>query len=171
MITINESGMSFGPFDDSCVFWAEKSKLYKKVGKNKVKTVEFVLAEDNKLQFLEAKSSSPKPTRDSTTKFDDFINEIFLKFLHSINLYYSGILGRHETSNDIPEEIKGIDNQEISIKFILVIKGHEIDWLPPIQEALDQKMVPISAIWNSNVAVINDTMAEKYKLINREIEI
>lgn len=168
MIEIVESGMTFGPFEDSHVFWAEESNLYHGVQNSKVKTVEFVLAENSKIQFLEAKSSSPKPIPENTTEFNSFIDEIFLKFLHSINLFYAGILGRHEKNNDIPEYIRKIDNQRISIKFILIIKGHEMDWLPPIHEALTKKMIPISAIWNSDVAVINDAMAVKYKLISKK---
>lgn len=170
MIKIKESGMTFGPFDDSYVFWVENSKLYQKVKQCKVKTVEFILVNGHKLRFIEAKSSAPKPTFDNTTKFDDFIDQIFLKFLHSINLYYAGILGRCEASNDIPDKIKALDNRRISIKFVLVIKGHEIEWLSPIKEALTKKMVPISAIWNSDVAVINDDMALRYGLINKERE-
>ena len=170
MIRIDESGMSFGPFHASNVFWVEKSELYQKVRNREVKTVEFILAEDNKLQFLEAKSSSPRPVADNKIKFDDFIDEIALKFLHSINLHYSGILGRHEEINDIPDKIKLMDNSQVSIKCILVIKGHEMAWLPPIQVALNRKMISISSIWNFEIAVINDSMAEKqYKLINRDI--
>ncbi|MDO4266288.1 MAG: hypothetical protein Q4C63_07520 [Eubacteriales bacterium] len=170
MIRIDESGMSFGPFDDSCIFWVEKSQLYNKVQNKEVKSVEFILAENNKLQFVEAKSSSPRPTLDNKIKFEDFINEIALKFLHSINLYYSGILRRHEEINDIPDKIKIMDNSQVSIRCILVIKGHEIEWLPPIQVALNRKMISISSIWNFEIAVMNDSMAEKsYKLINRDI--
>ena len=59
MITINESGMTFGPFEESCVFKIESSQLYQNVQKNEVKTVEFVLKESGQQSIVEAKSSSP----------------------------------------------------------------------------------------------------------------
>lgn len=168
MITINESGMTFGPFEESCVFKIESSQLYQNVQKNEVKTVEFVLKESGQLRFVEAKSSSPKPNQGNGEKFETFIDEIYRKFLHSINLFYAGILGQHESNNDIPDNMKIAET--VSIKFILVIKGHEIDWLPPIAEALNRKMKPILSIWNSQIAVFNDKMTKRYGLTDRDLD-
>ena len=88
MIEIEESGMKFGPFEYSHIFQIEKSKLYKNL--HNVRTVEFILENNNKLQFIEAKSSSPKPVPDNLVRFEEFIDEISQKFLHSLNLYYTG---------------------------------------------------------------------------------
>lgn len=49
IIEIEESGMKFGPFECSHVFQIEKSKLYKNL--HNIKTVEFILENNNKLQF------------------------------------------------------------------------------------------------------------------------
>lgn len=166
MIEIEESGMKFGPFPDSHVFWIEKSELYKSV--HNIKTVEFILENNNKLQFIEAKSSSPKPVPENTVSFEQFIDEISQKFLHSLNLYYAGVLGRHGSANDVPAFMKKIDHQQVSIKFILVIKNHQNEWLMPIKDALEKKMSSISSIWESQVAVINAKTAQKYKLIQPE---
>lgn len=165
MITISESGMVFGPFDETQVYHIEKSRLYN--GINNVKTVEFILELGGQtLQFVEAKSSSPRPTPDNNVDFDDFIVEISEKFLHSLNLYYSAILKRHEETNDIPNGFEKLNNENLSIKFLLVIKGHKIDWLPPICDALNRKMISYESIWNFEIAVINDDMALKRRLIS-----
>lgn len=49
MIEIEESGMKFGPFECSHVFQIEKSELYKNL--HNIKTVEFILENNNKFQF------------------------------------------------------------------------------------------------------------------------
>lgn len=165
MQRIFESGMEFGPFNDKQVFYIETSKLHGKIGKG-IRTVEFLLSTDpSSLLFLEAKSSSPKPGGDISEKFDAFIQEISEKFIHSFELYYSAILKRHETSNDIPDSFKQLNNEAISIKFCLVINGHAIDWLPPIREALAKRIAPYITIWGIKVAVLNDELAKVYRLI------
>lgn len=165
MITIKESGMEFGPFDESQVYHIEKSQLYKKT--QNVKTVEFILnIGTNSLQFVEAKSGSPRPVPDNNVSFENFICEISEKFLHSLNLYYSAILKRHESNNDIPNRFKNLNNEGLAIKFLLVIKGHQLEWLPPIREALNQKLISYGSIWNFEIAVINDDMALKHRLIS-----
>lgn len=165
MPTICESGMAFGPFSDNQVFHIETSMLYKTIG-NGIQTVEFLLfTEPKSLLFLEAKSSSPRPDGDSPENFHNFIQEIAEKFIHSFELYYSAIFKRHEQSNDIPDSFKRLDNGVIDIKFCLVIKGHDIEWLPPIREALSKQIAPYITIWNIEVAVLNDQLAKDYHLI------
>ncbi len=165
MPTICESGMRFGPFADDQVFQIETSTLYHNIGGG-VRTVEFLLTtEPESLLFLEAKSSSPKPSNESPENFDRFIQEISEKFMHSFNLYYSAILKRHESSNDIPDRFKHLDNGVVKIKFCLVIKGHAIDWLSPIRDALLRQMSSHITIWKSQIAVLNDQLAkDRYHL-------
>lgn len=165
MITITESGMTFGPYSEPCVYHLECSSLYKSV-KN-VKTVEFILQDKAKsLSFVEAKSSSPKPEPANNTNFDEFIEEIRNKFLHSLNLYYAAILRRHEKTADIPTDFQNLNNEDICIKLVLVIKDHQFAWLAPIHEALCRALIPYESIWHFDIAVINDEMALKYGLIN-----
>jgi len=164
-MTIDESFMRFGPFETSDVYHIEKSALYQNIGKG-IKTVEFVLLQNMRsLNFIEAKHSSPKPVEESDTKFDGFIDEIATKFLHSFNLYYSAILNRQDAASDIPARFKSVDNSTVSIRFLLVIKGHDISWLPPIQDALYRRMAAHITIWNSKIAVLNDKQAMDYHLV------
>ncbi|MCM8712099.1 hypothetical protein M2651_13950 [Clostridium sp. SYSU_GA19001] len=165
MVQIIESNMIFGDFEEDKVFEIEKSKLHGKVG-NGIKTVEFLLLRsENELNFVEAKSSSPRPTKQNTIRFNEFIDEISDKFIHSFNLFYSAILGRNKVYGELDNNFFELDNSGIKFKFILVIKGHDIEWLLPISEALKRKLSYQNTIWKSEVVVMNDKFANKYNLV------
>ncbi|MBN1065544.1 hypothetical protein DWV13_14025 [Clostridium botulinum] len=165
MIQINESNMIFGDFEEDKVFQIEKSKLQKNIG-NGIKVVEFILlSNENELSFIEAKSSSPQPVKDNIVRFNEFINEISDKFIHSFNLYYSAILKRYKDYEELNKSFIELDNSNIKFKFILVIKGHKSGWLMPLSDALKQNLSYHNTIWKSQVVVLNDEMAKKYQLI------
>lgn len=165
MIQINESDMLFGDFEEESVFQIENSKLHKNVG-NGIKVVEFILlSKENELSFIEAKSSSPKPVKDNIIRFNEFINEISDKFIHSFNLYYSAILQRCKECEELNPSFMNLDNSQINFKFILVIKGHRTEWLMPLSDALKESIAYHNTIWKSQVVVFNDELAKKYKLI------
>lgn len=165
MVEINESNMVFGEFEEDKVFQIEKSIIHNKIG-NGIKVVEFILLKNmNELNFIEAKSSSPRPTKDNLIRFDEFIGEISDKFIHSFNLYYSAILKRNENYSEINNTFFQLDNSNLKLKLILVIKNHEIDWLMPISEALKKNLSYHNTIWKSEIVVINEEIAKKHQLI------
>ena len=55
-------------------------------------------------------------------------------------------------------------NKQI-FRFILVIKGHEESWLPPVREVLRREMMAEIKIWKHEVIVINDQQTKKRGLI------
>ncbi|MBU5436331.1 hypothetical protein [Pseudoflavonifractor sp. MSJ-37] len=167
MKQVEESGMIFGPFPEEQFYHLERSSLYQNTGKqNGVCTVEFLLSRNERfLTFLEAKSSSPRPGGDRQERFQAFIHEIAAKFLHSFDLYLSAALGRHEDCADLPDSFRGLDRSAVTFQFVLVIKGHKEEWLPPIRAALEQVLRAHRRIWASKVVVLNDTMARKQALI------
>ena len=168
MSLIRESGMDFGPFPDDRVFHIEKSRLYESVSGRSVKSVEFIWKrEQDTLQFIEAKSGSPKPIEGNNIRLDDFIDEVSDKFLHALNLYCSAILGRHKAVCDLPEAFRGLNADGLSIQFFLVIKGHPVEWLLPVIAALRRKLRPYNAIWGVEVAVLNQELAIKKGLIRK----
>lgn len=115
--------MIFGEFEDNKVFQIEESRLQQKVG-NWIKVVEFIfISNENELSFVEAKSSSPRPVNDNIIRFNEFIDEISDKFIHSFNLYYSAIMKRNENYTEIDTSFFELDNTKIKFKFILVIRG------------------------------------------------
>lgn len=167
MVEIKESNMIFGDFEDNSIFQIEKCKLYKKIG-NGIKVVEFILlTNENELNFIEAKSSSPRPTKENFIRFNEFIDEISDKFIHSFNVYYSAILKRNNHYEEIPDNFLKVDNRKIKFKCILVIKGHKIEWLLPISDSLKKKMSYHNVIWKSDIIVMNDDIAKDYNLVKR----
>ena len=165
-VTISESGLLFGEYDESSVFHIEESSVYKSMGTNFC-TIEFILRhKDNKILLLEAKSSSPKPG--NTEDFDGFIDEIYRKFSHSMDLYFSLVLKRlDDPYSDMPEYFKTADYSAAKIKLLFVINGHNIEWLPPISDALREKLKRQIKIWKLGVIVINHEQADEYGLLKR----
>lgn len=162
MIRIEESNMSF-EFREEDIFQIENSKLQKSLG-NGIKTVEFIVSvKDNELYFIEAKSSSPQPRIDNKEKFDTFVTEIAEKFMHSFNMYLSAIMKRN-IYEEIPSKFFNIDESIANFKFILIIKNHEIEWLSPIKDAINKKLLDHTQIWKSNIVLLNETLAKEYNI-------
>lgn len=171
MQPIIESGMRFGIYQEGYCFHIEKSDLYQKIQED-VKIAEFLLYRDTDkhsqpaVWIIEAKSSSPQPRNQS--EFDNFIQEIKEKFFNTLFLYVSIKLQRHTITNELPTMFEGLDIKETNFRFILVIKGHQEGWLPPLQDELRKTLKPILKIWNlppTSVFVLNDGGAQKYGLI------
>jgi hypothetical protein len=167
MMTIVESGMTFGPFNPEDVFHIENSETFRKL--ENVKTVEFVLckqkANNNELWLVEAKQSSPMPG--NNVSFKDYIEEIEQKFDNSLCVLISLWLNRF-FDPELSEKIKTVDLKNIQINFIFVIKGHKEEWLPPLKDALQQKLIPLCKtlkLGSNNIIVLNDTMAKIKGLI------
>jgi hypothetical protein len=55
---IRESEMDFGAYEINDLFRIETSRIYKDLGSG-VRTVEFILKQDNNILFVEAKKSCP----------------------------------------------------------------------------------------------------------------
>lgn len=163
-VTISESGLYFGEYGESRLFYAEQSSVYKSLG-DSICTIEFALYNENdEILMVEAKSSSPKPS--NQIDFDGFINEIYDKFAHSIDLYFSLVLKRLDDSkNDMPDCFRTANYSIAKIKLILVINGHKIDWLAPISDALRKKLKMQIKTWRLELAVINHEVAAEYGLL------
>ncbi|OPX87036.1 MAG: hypothetical protein A4E52_01440 [Pelotomaculum sp. PtaB.Bin013] len=165
IITIPESGMQFGPFDEVDIFRIEKSQLYKSLGEN-IKAVEFVLCQQmNTIYFIEAKSSSPRPHNNED--FNKYILELHEKFAHSIDLFFPIILKRKEDiDGEMPRCFHEAEYARIAIKLILVINGHETGWLTPISDALKKRLKRQIRTWNLTVTVLNHQLAYENQLIS-----
>ncbi|WP_252178305.1 hypothetical protein [Endozoicomonas sp. 4G] len=170
-ITIDEFDMQFGPFGKNDVLRIEICDSYKDIRKG-VTIAEFILSRPtvkspNRLWIVEAKSSSPRPL--PKPKFDQFIGDICEKFINSMNLFLAGVLGRNPRMQDeIPTGMSHISASNADLIFVLVIKGHQTDWLPPLRDALKAKLEPLIKTWKlspSCVAVMNETIARQKGLI------
>lgn len=159
---ITESRMNF--IADNA-FHIEKSDIYTKLRDNSIKTVEFIRAKDDKLLFMEAKLSFPNPNNpESITKFQSEIDDICDKFIHSLNLYTSIVIGVNE--QHIPNFKPA---NKVSLKFILIIgNSFEQKWCTPIKNALTNQLRNsncIAKIWKPEVFALSSEMAVGQNLI------
>jgi len=158
---ITESGMDFIA-DNS--FHIEKSSIYTELSKQRIRSVEFVRAKDDKILFVEAKTTFPNPNNPNTEnpeKFQSGINEICDKFIHSLNLFSAVKVGVAE--NSFPADF--VTPEKASMAFILVIKNHELKWCRKIKAALTAALPSfLKKIWKPEIYVINQNVARKYNL-------
>lgn len=170
---IIESGMTFGPYLEGQCFYIEKSAIYAVI-QEYVKMAEFLLLRESKgkqvVWIVEAKSSTPRP--ESQPNFDKFIAEIREKLINAFSLGWASCLKRHQQAEaELPENFKTLNLSQIDVKFVLVIKGHQEAWLPPLQDALKKALDSTVKSWAfapTSVAVLNDVLAEEYGLILTE---
>jgi len=160
MVTFEESKMTFSfPKEDVCRI--EKSVLLSKVH---LKATECIASKQGKLVFIEAKCSTPRPQNQE--QFEQFMSDITDKFVHSV-LFYNAVMLRHQ-EEALPEKLRNVDLHKVQYSFVLVIHGHQLEWLPPVMDALKSKMSDALRLWNISdtaVKVINDQMALDGQLI------
>ena len=167
---IVESGMTFGPFAEGTCFHIEKSACYTAI-QDGVSMVEFLLLREQKdgptAWIVEAKSSSPRPA--SEPSFSDYIDEIRRKLTHGFLLAIAAHLGRHAAADtELPTNFKAVDLPKLGFRFILVINGHQKDWLPPLKDALSLALKPLVKTWAlppTAVVVMNHQMAQECGLV------
>lgn len=172
MRSIEESGMTFGPYDDADCFWIEKSKTYQTV-QDGMKMAEFLLLRrlgerPPCIWIVEAKRSSPHPKNQQ--EFDDFIGEIREKMENAIGLGIACMMKRHvKIADEVPSSFCSIDLSVVGFRFVLVMNGHQEDWLEPLQKALQTQLKVIAKAWSlgaSFVVVVNHEMAKEKGLIS-----
>ncbi|VEF06274.1 Uncharacterised protein [Pseudomonas fluorescens] len=166
-ITIEESGMVFGPFSEETLFPIENSPLAKNLGDG-IKVTEFVLLRDiegeaREAWFIEAKSSAPRQTV-------NFVEEIIRqKFSNSLQLTLAACLRRHHQSEELlPAEFLNLDLSNCAFKCVLVINNFPKEWMAGLRDALSKAMNSITKTLGmkpGSVIVINDEMARARRLI------
>ena len=160
MISIEESGIEFGPFSKDDFFAIEEALQQKKLSSKGVCSVEFVVKNNNSLIFLEAKTSIP---RDS----DNFFTEITEKFEHSLIVLVNALLKRNDLQNDLPANFTVNDSSLQSIKLLLVIKSVPSDYLQQLTDKLRKALKDVSVLWSikpQNIQLINEERAVKHNL-------
>lgn len=179
---INESGMIFGPYQEGHCFYIEKSKCYEQIQEG-VQIAEFLLLRKkgntaSAIWVIEAKSSSPQqiteagPESKFKSAFDEFIEGIRVKLTNAFLLIVAARLDRHPKA-ELPEPFKTLDLAQADFKFVLVIRGHKEEWLPPLQDALKLAFKPVIKTWGlpaTSVAVLNDDLAKIHGLILPQAE-
>jgi len=166
-VYIEESGMKFGPYSEHECFRIEKSKIYEKIQEN-IKMAEFLLLRSKKIWIVEAKQSTPNPV--TQPDFDDFIKEVHEKLSNALSLGLAICLKRHP-NEILPQAFQELNLANVDFRLVLVVNGHPKSWLPPLQDALQKSLNTICKIWGLSamaVIVMNDELAQEYKLITSE---
>ena len=177
MITIAESGMTFGPFADTHCFQIENSLLHNSAQPG-VQIAEFLLIQNGQenhppqVWIVEAKSSTPNPGSPlpgAAETFSGFIAEIRDKLLNALTLGVTACIGRHANAGLVlPQAFAGLPLDRTVFRLVLVINGHKAEWLPPLQDALAQALRVTSRTWDlgaGSVVVMNDALARQRGLI------
>ncbi|MFK4752128.1 hypothetical protein [Oceanobacter antarcticus] len=165
MITITESGMTFGPFDPDRVFRIEESAFLR--GKQ-LKACEFVwLTPQDSLLLIEAKSSVPNP-HTSPKEYDEFFTSIFEKLDNSLQILAAGLLERH---NELTHQMGPMARvtplgPERRIMLYLVIPEMPDEYLPPFSDKLASVLKRQGQIWRAEVKVINKRLAGTVGLVD-----
>ena len=165
--TITESGMTFGPFPDSGVFSIEKSTLYRSnFLSHGIKTCEFVLLRNKTIYFIEAKTSCPNHNTamendEKRVKLDEFVKDVSQKMRDSLNLFTS-ILLKLNHSNELPKDMENLNLSNIQIRFVLVVKNAQNDWLIHYPDVFQNELRNEMKIWRiPTFAVITETKARE----------
>ena len=177
MITITESGMTFGPLAETHCFQIENSLLHDSAQPG-VQIAEFLLIRNGQgklppqVWIVEAKSSTPNPGSPlpgAADTFSDFIAEIRDKMLNALTLGVTACIGRHANSRQVlPQAFSGLPLDRTVFRLVLVINGHKAEWLPPLQDALVEALRVTARTWDlgaGSIVVMNDSLARQRGLI------
>ena len=162
MVTFEESGMTFS-FEDKNLFYIEKSERFN--GIEGAKPCECVALHDGKVCFMEAKSSSPRPQNEE--QFVAFVREIAQKFNDSYT-YYNATHQKRQLPDEVSQNLQSIPLARQKYEFILIINGHQREWLPPVLDQLKKMMKKVLKLWGLDdacVKVVNEQGAISKGLI------
>ena len=161
----DDSGMRF--IRDNA-FRIEKSDVHEKVKSNGVKVVEFVRIIDNQLHFVEARKSLRDINKGekAVKYFNEEIEEIRDKFVHSLNLFASVKICVNE--ENLPDDF-ALPKKSLLV-FVLVVKEHDIIQCKLANDALVKSLNQVMPrywmhIWRPIIHVVNYEMAVKQNLI------
>lgn len=170
IVTIEESGMIFGPFEQSEVYNIEKSESYNKLGEG-IKSVEFIHLKENKgLLFVEAKTTCPNPsnqynTEDMNRKYEEYFDDISNKFVDSFNIFLTMYSKRMDKDVSFGGSLTDINEfKEIPIKFVLVVRKADEMWLQGPKMEFEKRLIKYRKIWKIDIVVLNDVLARKQGL-------
>ena len=128
------------------------------------------------IYFLyEAKTTAPNPQGEKGPKrFNAFVEEIFSKFIHSLQLCYATVANIQTEDTEDPcrqsKEFFAELHKGPCIRFLLIIKNSRPEWNSHIQDMLHMLQMKLNSqqfntIWKSTIIVMNETQAKARKLI------
>lgn len=172
MITIAESGMTFGPFAEADCWVIEKSATYASIGEG-VKVVEFCWRRaPGVIWLVEAKSSAPNPDSirtDAHERLTEYINDIRDKMSNALALTISACLRRHPAAAfEPPADWDQINLGEVNFRFVLIVQSLRAESRGRLQDKLNQALRTISRVWamtGVTAVVLNEELARRHGLL------
>lgn len=159
MITVTESGMTFGPFDERSLFKVEDSPFVRRLNRIKACELAYWNGESNRLVFIEAKSSIPDPHK-SPERFEAYFSDMLEKFDNALQMLVAGALIRsEELSDQLEAGIAQVNWSQATILFYLVIPEAPLEVLGSLTEKLRKVMHRQISVWRANAFVINRHLA------------
>lgn len=156
-ICVTESQMQF-ILQENETFLIENSKFVSSL--NDYSKVEFVICRDNKLVFIEAKTT----LEDKSGQ----IQAVVKKFKNSLEVVLSLTL-RH-SYKELPEEFKKIKWSENEIFFYLIINKYPEDKIVLLNNAIKSELSAFRKCWNineKNIKVLGKDKAKKLGIIQK----
>ena len=156
-ICVVESQMQF-ILQENETFLIENSKFVSSL--NDYSKVEFVICRDNKLVFIEAKTT----LEDKSGQ----IQAVVKKFKNSLEVVLSLTL-RH-SYNELPEEFKKIKWSENEIFFYLIINKYPEDQIVLLNNAIKSELSAFRKCWKINekhIKVLGKDQAKKLGIIQK----
>lgn len=169
MIRFTESDMEFELHEDkSCHI--EETPRYQAINRYAVSSVECVTLHEFRgkeyIVFIEAKRSAPNPgDLANRVSLSEYMESLKAKYEHSIQMCYSAL---HEIDKDrmeIGHQLLEALKHPRKLIFILIARELEDRWCREIQAVLTRELQHLRHIWNADVVVINEALAQRYHLI------
>ncbi len=171
MITIEESGVTFGPFAADTLFHIEKSAHVQAL--SGIKVCEFIWwsAEQSKLVFVEAKSSVPNRAK-SPEEYEKYFTEIWEKLENSLQILLAASVNRPTTlGNELVADMANINWRQADIRLYLVVPKAPMEYLDPLSDKLTGLFRRQLTIWNGSAKVINEALARKEGLLTSAADV
>ncbi len=133
-----------------------------------IKICEFILIRNNKIFIVEAKGSCPNYNNSDKAKFNEFVDDIVIKFRDTLSLITNIILENYEQTGVSPLILKSFRSRLMDKQIcpVLVVKTAQPEWLVNYPDVFRQALKHEIKIWNIKVFnVINESKAKKMRLV------
>jgi hypothetical protein len=165
-LSITESGVVFGEFEEDDVFGIEKALIKHRFDQKGVKSVEFIVRQQhlNKplVSLVEARSSVPRQP-------DAFFEEIRLKLQHTLIIWFCAVSGRHSAlTGKLPENFSLAETLKLPLRLILVVPALPDAHIVPMTDAFRVALRLDCRLWGidqSAVFVLNKSRAARLGLV------
>ena len=122
-------------------FYIEKSN-FRKIQCKEVKTVELItLMPDNRLFFIEAKTTAPNANNSANKeRMDEYYNDLVEKIQQSVDMVVSHIIGvKRDQDNEFPAAFFETEFSQYKLKYLLIIRNSNKDWCFDVKDRLERR--------------------------------